>query len=41
MVLGLPDQMLASAKSDLQPNIPNAVRKLFEGSLTDPIGEFA
>jgi len=41
MVLRLPDQMLAGAKTDLQPNVLNAVRKLFQGGLADSISKLA
>ena len=37
----LPDQMLAGAKTDLQPHLPNAVRKLAQGIGTGGIGQFA
>ena len=41
MVLRLPDKMFAGAKTDLQPNIMNTVRKLFSGWVTRPVGKLA
>ena len=41
MVRCLPDQVLASAKSDLQPQLLNTVRELSKRIIAWPIGQFA